>query len=91
LYPNDVFNDVTNNKITYPNFHTNWQSSNASPLPAASLLTEGACLGQWVILHIDDTQQHHDPGKRLSSTTQQFSKVTNCHHMLPADHASPLF
>jgi hypothetical protein len=31
-----------------------------------------------------------DPGKKLSSTMQQFTTVTKSHHMLSADHASPL-
>ena len=69
----------------------NGHLSNTCPLPAVSFLTEAAYLGQRIILHIDYIQQHHYPSKRPPSTMQQLSTVTNCCHMFPADHASPLF
>ena len=74
-----------------PTSTANWHLSNTCPLPVVSFLTEAHHLGQWIILHIDYTQQHYDPSKRPPSTTQQVSTVTNCRHMPPADHASPLF
>ena len=82
---------MTNNGISYPNFHS--QVALIQHLSTSIInCPNWSCLyGTVDHLAHSYTQQHHYPSKRPPSTMQQLSTVTNCHHMLPADNASPLF
>lgn len=80
LHPNDVFNDVTNIKIPFPNVHS-LVLHYPVPVHFQQWLTSWTFSPGMIIHSINH-------GEKLSPTTQQLSTVMHLCHMIPADHTS---